>query len=96
MGAADWEQKQARIEWKHELKSTRGADAAAALLIEMTPHCEAALQQDNLPWTGENELLSPEAIIRPGAQERLDNNATAWWMIDSRTFWQRICQTTIQ
>jgi hypothetical protein len=34
------------------------------LLLEKTYHREAALQQDNSEWTGENQLLSPEDIIK--------------------------------
>jgi hypothetical protein len=56
---------------KRKLKHTRGADRAAGLLLEKTYHREAALQQDNSQWTGENQLLSPEDIIRLDALDRL-------------------------
>ena len=40
-----------------------------------TFHCEAALEeQDNSQWTGENQLLSPEDIIRLDELDRLNNN----------------------
>jgi hypothetical protein len=45
------------------------------LLIGKTSHSKAALQQENLQWTGDNELLSREEIIRLDAQERAHNNA---------------------
>ena len=48
---------------------------AASLLVEKTFHREAALQQDNSQWTGENRLLSPEDIVRLDALDRLQNNA---------------------
>jgi hypothetical protein len=47
----------------------RGAETAAALLIEKTFHREAALQQDNSQWTGENRLLEPEEDIMRDAEE---------------------------
>jgi hypothetical protein len=59
---------------KRNLQSTRGADTAAALLVEKTYHREAALVQDNSQWTGENPLLSPEDIIRLDELDRLQNN----------------------
>jgi hypothetical protein len=59
---------------KRKLQTTKGADAERALLIEKTFHREAALEQDNLEWTGENRLLSPEEIVRLDAADRLDNN----------------------
>jgi hypothetical protein len=59
---------------KRKLKNTRGADTAAGLLLENTYHREAALQQDNSQWTGENQLLSPEDIIRLDELDRLQNN----------------------
>lgn len=59
---------------KRKLQTTRGADTERALLIEKTFHREAALEQDNLQWTGENRLLSPEEIVRLDAADRLDNN----------------------
>jgi hypothetical protein len=59
---------------KRNLQSTRGADTAAALLVEKTYHQEAAVVQDNLQWTGENRLLSPEDIIRLDELDRLQNN----------------------
>jgi hypothetical protein len=59
---------------KRNLQSTRGADTAAALLVEKTYHREAALVQDNSQWTGENRLLSPEDIIRLDELDRLQNN----------------------
>jgi hypothetical protein len=61
---------------KRKLQTTRGADTERALLIEKTFHREAALEQDNLQWTGENRLLSPEEIVRLDAADRLDNNDT--------------------
>ncbi len=60
---------------KRKLQHTRGADRAASLLVEKTFHREAALQQDNSQWTGENRLLSPEDIVRLDALDRLQNNA---------------------
>jgi hypothetical protein len=60
---------------KRKLDSTRGADTAAALKITKTSHREAALQQDNLQSTGENELLSAHDVIRLDAQDRLNNAA---------------------
>jgi hypothetical protein len=62
---------------KQKLEHTRGADTAASLLLEKTYHREAALQQDNSQWTGENRLLSPEDIIRLDELDRLNNNAIA-------------------
>jgi hypothetical protein len=49
---------------KRKLQHSRGADTAAVLLLQKTYHRQAALQQDNSQWTGENRLLSPEEIIR--------------------------------
>jgi hypothetical protein len=49
---------------KRKLQHSRGADTAAVLLLQKTYHRQAALQQDNSQWTGENLLLSPEEVIR--------------------------------
>jgi hypothetical protein len=57
---------------KRKLETNRGAETEAALLVEKTFHRDAALQQDNSQWTGENRLLSPEEIIRLDAADRLD------------------------
>ena len=57
---------------KWKLQHSRGAAMAANLLLEKTFHCQAALQQDNSQWTGENQLLSPEDIIRLDAVDRLE------------------------
>jgi hypothetical protein len=59
---------------KRKLQHNRGADTAASLLLEKTFHREAALLQDNSQWTGENQLLSPEDIIRLDELDRLNNN----------------------
>jgi hypothetical protein len=52
-----------------KLQHDRGADTAAALLIKKTFHREAALQQDNSQWTGQNRLLEPEEVIMRDAEE---------------------------
>jgi hypothetical protein len=54
---------------KRKLQHNRGAETAAALLIEKTFHREAALQQDDSQWTGENRLLEPEEVIMRDAEE---------------------------
>ncbi len=54
---------------KRKLGNNRGAETAAALLIEKTFHREAALEQDNSQWTGENRLLEPEEILRLDAAD---------------------------
>jgi hypothetical protein len=54
---------------KRKLQHDRGAETAAALLIEKTFHREAALQQDNSQWTGKNRLLEPEEVIMRDAEE---------------------------
>jgi hypothetical protein len=60
---------------KRKLKHPRDAvRAAGGLLVEKTYHWEAALQQDNSQWTGENRLFSPEDIIRLDELDRLQNN----------------------
>jgi hypothetical protein len=69
--------KEAHNKQKRKLDSARGADTTAALKIRKISHREAALQQDNSQWTGENELLSAQEIIRLDAQDRLDNDAAA-------------------
>ena len=61
---------------KRNLQTTRGADAERALLIEKTFHRGAALEQDNLQWTGENRLLSPEETVMLDAADGLDDNDT--------------------
>jgi hypothetical protein len=63
--------------WKQKIQHTRGADRAAGLLIENMYHGEAALVQGNSQWTGENQLLSPEDIIRLDVLDRLQNNDIA-------------------
>jgi hypothetical protein len=49
---------------KQKLQHNRGAYTEAPLLNLKTYHREAALEQDNLQWIGENRLLSPQEIIR--------------------------------
>jgi hypothetical protein len=66
--------KEVHEKWKRKLQHPRGAVRAAGLLVEKTYHREAALQQDNSQWTGENRLLSPEDIIRLDELDRLQNN----------------------
>jgi hypothetical protein len=48
---------------KPKLQHDRGAERAAALQLENTFCRDAALEQDNLQWTGESKLLKPEEII---------------------------------
>jgi hypothetical protein len=76
MGAVKW---QSRSAWckkavnkkqKPHLQNWKGADTAAALLLQKSDHCQAALKQDKLQWTGENGLLSPEEIIGLDAMDR--------------------------
>jgi hypothetical protein len=55
---------------KRNLQNSKGADTAAALLLQKNNHRQAALEQDNSQWTGENRLLSPEEIIRLDAIDR--------------------------
>jgi hypothetical protein len=55
---------------KGNLQNSKGADTAAALLLQKNSHRQAALEQDNSQWTGENRLLSPEEIIRLDAIDR--------------------------
>jgi hypothetical protein len=43
---------------------------AEALLLEKSLHREAALEQDNSQWTGENRLLEPEEIVILDEKER--------------------------
>ena len=57
---------------KRKLGHNRGAETAVALLIEKTFHREAALEQDNSQWTGENRLLEPEEILRLDAADVAD------------------------
>jgi hypothetical protein len=61
MGAVKWKsqcvqriKKEVHEKWKRKLQHPRGAVRAAGLLVEKTYHQEAALQQDNSQWTGEN------------------------------------------
>ena len=49
-------------------------------------HREAALEEDNLQWTGPNKLFSADEIIRIDALDRLENNNIAW-IVNGRTFW---------
>jgi hypothetical protein len=56
---------------KWKLHHNRCADTAPRLLVEKHYHREAALEQDNSQWTGENRLLSPQEIIRLDALDRL-------------------------
>jgi hypothetical protein len=53
--------------------------------LDQTSHRE---QDTNSQWTGENELLRAEQIIRLDARDRSDDDAAAW-MMNVRTFWQR-------
>ncbi len=62
--------KQVNKKRKRNLQNSKGADTAAALLLQKNDHRQAALQQDNSQWTGENRLLSPEEIIRLDAIDR--------------------------
>ena len=55
---------------KRKLQNSKGADTAAALLLQKNNHRQAAFEQDNSQWTGENRLLSPEEIIRLDAIDR--------------------------
>ena len=63
---------------KRKLQNDRGADTAAASLVQKTFHREAALLQDNSEWEGDNMLLSPGEIIRldyeddAAAQDNID------------------------
>jgi hypothetical protein len=54
--------------------NSRGADTAGS---KSSPgedfHRESALLQDNSQWTGENQLISPEDIIRLDEIDRLNN-----------------------
>jgi hypothetical protein len=59
---------------KQKLQHNRGADTAASLLNLKTYHREAALEQYNSQWTGENRLLSPQEIIRLDAIDREHNS----------------------
>jgi hypothetical protein len=56
--------------WLSPTGTLSPTDTAAALLLQKSNHRQAALQQDNLQWTGENWLLSPEEIIRLDAIDR--------------------------
>ena len=49
---------------KRDLQNDRRGETATARLTEKTAHREAALEEDNLQWTGPSELLSAEEIIR--------------------------------
>jgi hypothetical protein len=62
--------KQVNRKRKRNLQNSKGADTAAALLLQKNNHRQAALEQDNSQWTGENRLLSPEEIIRLDAIDR--------------------------
>jgi hypothetical protein len=55
-----------------KLKTTKGLDTEAALQIEKKYYCKHALHKDNLQWTGENRLLSPEEIIKLDADDRVE------------------------
>jgi len=59
---------------KRPLQNNTAGETATALLAAKTAHREAALEEDNLQWTGLNKLLSPEEIIRLDALDRLENN----------------------
>jgi hypothetical protein len=52
-----------------KLQRDGGTETAAALQMEKTLHREAALEQDNSQWTGENRMLEPEEILMPNAAE---------------------------
>jgi hypothetical protein len=76
MGAVKWQlrsawcKKEVNKKQKPNLQNWKGADTAAALLLQMSDHRQAALEQDNSQWTGENGLQSPEEIIRLDAMDR--------------------------
>jgi hypothetical protein len=55
---------------KRNLQNSKGADTAAALLLQKNSHGQAALEQDNSQWIGENRPLSPEEIRRLDAIDR--------------------------
>jgi hypothetical protein len=62
--------KQVNKKRKRNLQNLKGVDTAAALLLQKNNQRQAALQQDNWQWTGENRLLSPEEIIRLDVLDR--------------------------
>jgi hypothetical protein len=39
---------------KRNLHNLKGADTAAALLLQKNSHRQAVIEQDNSQWTGEN------------------------------------------
>jgi hypothetical protein len=55
---------------KRNLQHSKVADTAAGLLLQNTSHHQAALQQENSQWNGENWLLSLEDLIRLDALDR--------------------------
>jgi hypothetical protein len=59
---------------KRNLQHNRSAETASRLLVEKNYHREAALEQDNSQWTGQNRLLSPQDIIRLDAVDRLHDS----------------------
>jgi len=62
MGAAKWksrctenkERSKQETEAEPQAFSSKGAETAAALLLQKTNDRQAALHQDNSPWTGDN------------------------------------------
>ena len=54
--------------------NTIGAEKSAALIDENTVHHEASLKEDNLQWTGMNNLLSADKISRLDALNISENN----------------------
>jgi hypothetical protein len=69
-----WIKKEVNENQKRQLQHSRGTDTAVSLLNLKTYHREAALELDNLQWTGENWLLSPQEIIRLDALDRENNS----------------------
>jgi hypothetical protein len=59
---------------KQKLQHNRGADTAVSPLNLKTYHRQAALEQNNPQWTGENRRLSPQEIIRLDALDREHNS----------------------
>jgi hypothetical protein len=60
MGAFKWQlgstgdKEKVNKKRKRNLQNSKGADTAAALLLQKNSHRQAALEQDNSQWTGEN------------------------------------------
>ena len=67
--------------WDKNLENnTRDAETSAALLDEKNVHCESALEEYNLQWTGVNKLLSAYYTIRLDEIDILENKIIPYFV----------------